>query len=107
MPLRRLFLAATLVLLAPSLASAQVWPSEMRRKFVDDCLASCTANTKFTSIQRAECPPYCGCMVKDAQDTMTTDEYRALLEAYATNKAGPLRERYEALGAACGRKVFR
>jgi hypothetical protein len=98
---------ALLLLLAPQLASAQGWPSDMRRKLVDNCLQTCTGNTRFSSIQHAECPPYCECMIRDAQGTLTAEEYGTLIEAQATNKTGPLRERYEALSTSCGRKVFR
>jgi hypothetical protein len=103
----RLALVAALVLLMPSLVSAQVWPSEMRRKFVDECLAGCTVNTKFTSVQRAECPPYCECMVKEAQGFMSTDDYTAFREATAASKATPFKERFEAMGGICGKRVFR
>jgi hypothetical protein len=103
----RLVLVATLVLLAPSLASAQVWPSEMRRKFVDACLASCIANTKLTAVQRAECPPFCECMIKESQGFMSADDYAALQQAYADKKTSPVRERYETLSSTCSRRVFR
>ena len=103
----RLALIAVLALLAPSLASAQVWPSEMRRKFVDECLASSSANTKFTSVQRAECPPYCECLIKESQSFLSADDYTVLQQAYAEKKTSPVRERYEALSSTCGRHVFR
>lgn len=103
----RLAPIAALVLLAPSLASAQLWPSDVRRKFVDQCLAGCSANTKFTSLQRAECPPYCECMVKESQSFMSADDYTALLDAYAAKKTSPTRERYETLSSICSKRVFR
>jgi hypothetical protein len=102
----RLVLVTTLVLLAPSLTSAQVWPSEMRRKFIDECLASCSANTKFTSVQRAECPPFCECMIKESQSIMSADDYTALQEANTAKKPSPVRERYETLSSTCSRRVF-
>ena len=103
----RLVLIAMLVLLAPSLASAQVWPSETRRKFIDECLSSCSANTKITSVQRAECPPYCECMIKESQGFMSADDYTAPQEANAAKKTSPLRERYETLSSTCSRRTFR
>ena len=103
----RLALIAALALLAPALASAQVWPSEMRRKFVDECQASCSANAKYTSVQRAECPPYCECMIKESQGFLSADDYTVLQQAYAEKKASPVRERSETLSSTCGRRVFR
>jgi hypothetical protein len=103
----RLALVAALALLAPTLASAQTWPSEVRRKFVDECLATCTANPKFTAIDRAECPVYCECMVRESQDFMSADDYAALLQAYADKKTTPMRERYEALTSICARRALR
>lgn len=102
-----LVLVAVLVLLAPSLASAQLWPSELRRKYVDACLAGCIANKKLTALQRAECPPYCECMIKESQGFMSAEDYTALLQAYADKKTSPLQERYEALSSTCSRRVFR
>jgi hypothetical protein len=87
----RLALIAALVLLAPTLASVQVWPSEIRRKFIDECLTSCGANTKLTSVQRAECPPFCEWMVKGSQSSLSADDYTALQEANAVKNPSPLR----------------
>lgn len=103
----RLVLVAAFVLLSPSFASAQVWPSEMRRTFIDQCLANCSANTRLTSVQRAECPPYCECMIKEAQSFLSADDYTALQEANAAKKPSPARERFETLSSTCGRRVFR
>ncbi|MCW5733546.1 MAG: hypothetical protein KIS73_05445 [Enhydrobacter sp.] len=103
----RLVPGAMLALLVPSLAFAQVWPSEMRRTFIDECLASCGANTRFTSVQRAECPPYCECMIREAQSFMSADDYTDLQRAYAEKTSSPMRERYESLSAVCSRRVFR
>ena len=103
----RYALFAALVLLAPTIASAQTWPSEMRRKFVDECLANCSANKKLTTVQRAECPPYCECMIKESQGFLSADDYTALQQAYAEKRTTPMRERYKALSSTCGRRALR
>jgi hypothetical protein len=104
---RPALIAAAFLLLPPALASAQVWPSEVRRAYIDECLAGCTANTKYTSIQRAECVPYCQCMIKEAQSFMSAEDYKALQEATAAKKATPVRDRYETLSSICSQRVFR
>ncbi len=102
----RVALVALLALLAPSLASAEEWPSEVRRKFVDQCLASCNTDKKLTAIQRVECPPYCECMVKEAQGVLSIDDYTALQDAAAAKKPDPRQDRYDAFSTTC-RRVFR
>src|SRR5436190_13865236 len=95
-------LLAALLLIVPSLVGAQnQWPSEVRRRYMDECLKGCTANTAYTSLQRAECPPYCECRIKEAQTFMTADESQALLQAWADSKPHPMRARYEALSPIC------
>jgi hypothetical protein len=79
----------------------------MRRKFVDECLAGCNANKNLTAVQRAECPPYCECMIKESQASLSADDYAALQEANSTKKPSPLRERYEALTSTCSRRALR
>lgn len=97
-----------LLLLVPSLAPAQnQWPSEVRRQYMDECLKGCTANTSYTSRQRAECPPYCECRIKEAQTFVSGDDSRALMEATLANKPHSLKDRYEALSNICAKRVFR
>jgi hypothetical protein len=97
-----------LLLLIPALAPAQnQWPSEVRRQYIDECLKACTANTAYTSVQRAECPPFCECRIREAQGFLTGDDARALIEASTGNKAHPLKERYDALAPICAKRVFR
>lgn len=100
-------LLAVLVLI-PTLAPAQnLWPSSLRRTYMDECLKGCTANTAYTSIQRAECPPYCECKIREAQSFMDADQAQALADAYSASKPHPMKERYEGLNPVCAKRVFK
>jgi hypothetical protein len=101
----RLALLAAIALLAPSPGSAQEWTSDVRRKFVDRCLLTCNENTTLSRVQRIECPPYCECMIKGAQEAMTADDYLASAQVDPATK--PLRDQLDKLATACRQKVFR
>jgi hypothetical protein len=98
--------------LAPSFAPAQQqqqhqWPSDVRRQYIDECLKGCTANTSYTSRQRAECPPYCECRIREAQTFLPGDDAKALMEATLAGKPHPMKDRYEALSQTCAKRVLR